>query len=235
MLDVKNLTVSYGAVAAVKGIDFHLQKGEMIALLGANGAGKSSTLNAIMGLVPCTCDTLSIDGKPMQSRPVEARAAAGVGFSPEGRRVFGGMSVFDNLRAGGYRLSAEKCQIQMDAMMDRFPVLRERADQLAGSLSGGEQQMLAIARALMHEPTFLILDEPSLGLAPRIVADLFVLVDEMHQDGLSVLLVEQNVRRSLAIADRGYILELGRITREGPASEMANDPDVINAYLKKAE
>ena len=231
MLNIAGLQVTYGAITAVRGISLEIARGELVALLGANGAGKTSTLNAIMGFVPYQSTRMHFKEQNLNGLPVEARPGLGIAYSPEGRRVFGGMTVLENLRAGGNQLKGIALTKKITEVVQRFPVLEERSGQLAGSLSGGEQQMLAIARALMTEPDFLILDEPSLGLAPKIVADVFNLIDELHQDGMTILLVEQNVRKSLAIADRAYVMELGEIHQSGLAHELANDPAVINAYL----
>ena len=234
MLTVTDLTVAYGAIAAVRGVSLTIEKGELVALLGANGAGKTSTLNAIMGFVPHEAEALTFNGTSISALPVEARPDMGIAYSPEGRRVFKSMTVHENLRAGGNQLKGQVLHDRIEHVVQRFPVLKERFTQIAGSLSGGEQQMLAIARALMLEPQFLILDEPSLGLAPKIVSEVFGMIDELHQDGITILLVEQNVRKSLAIADRGYVMELGNIRQSGDAETLRNDPEIINAYLGHA-
>ena len=231
MLTVSNLTVAYGAITAVRGISFDIQQGELVALLGANGAGKTSTLNAVMGFVKHQADAMHFAEQDISSLSVEARPDWGIAYSPEGRRVFGSMTVHENLRAGGNRLKGTELQQRIEQVAQRFPVLKERFHQTAGSLSGGEQQMLAIARALMLEPKFLILDEPSLGLAPKIVSEVFELIAELHADGMTILLVEQNVRKSLAIADRAYVMELGQIRQSGMATDLRADKGVIDAYL----
>ncbi len=231
MLTVTDLSVSYGPIAAVKSISLEVNKGELVTILGANGAGKSSTLNAIMGLAPITGGTISFNGQVLNKLPVEKRHPMGIGFSPEGRRVFGPLSVRDNLMAGGNELTGHDLDTQIDKVIQRFPILKERIDQEAETLSGGEQQMLAIARALMHDPEFIILDEPSLGLAPKIVSEVFDLIAALHEEGTTVLLVEQNIRKSLAIADRAYVMELGGITRAGDAKTLRNDPNILEAYL----
>ncbi|HER26462.1 MAG TPA: ABC transporter ATP-binding protein [Rhodospirillales bacterium] len=231
MLKVNNLEVNYGPVAAVKGISFEVQKGELVTIIGANGAGKSSTLNAIMGLVAMTAGEIELSGQSLAEISVEKRACMGLAFSPEGRRVFNSLSVIDNLRAGGMTLSSSKSIERMDVMLEQFPDLRERAHQDAGTLSGGEQQMLAIARALMIDPSCLILDEPSLGLAPKIVSQVFKLIDDLRRSGVTILLVEQNVKKSLAIADRAYVMELGCIVQSGSAQELIQDKEIRDRYL----
>lgn len=231
MLSVTDLIVSYGPIAAVKSISFEVKKGELVTLLGANGAGKSSTLNAIMGLAPITGGTIKFHDHFLNTLPVEKRHPLGIGFSPEGRRVFAPLTVRDNLIAGGNELSGHDLENRIEQVIERFPVLRERMEQEAGTLSGGEQQMLAIARALMHEPEFLILDEPSLGLAPKIVSEVFDLISALHSEGATILLVEQNIRKSLAIAERAFVMELGQISQSGDAGEMRKDPKILEAYL----
>ncbi len=230
MLSVNDLQVSYGPVRAVHGVSFEVKSGELVTIIGANGAGKTSTLNAVVGLVPAA-GRVVFSGKDLLAQPTEVRAQLGIGVAPEGRRVFGPLSVRDNLIAGGATLSPSQCEARMDEVMGRFPVLQQRVAQEAGTLSGGEQQMLAIARALMPNPSFLILDEPSLGLAPKIVSQVFELIAELKAEGTTILLVEQNVRKSLAVADRAYVMELGRIVREGIATELAADPAIHEAYL----
>ncbi len=231
MLAVSNLKVNYGPVAAVKGISFEVSKGEIVTIIGANGAGKTTTLNAIMGLVTPTSGTIRLKGESMARLAVESRAGLGLSYSPEGRRVFKSLSVLDNLRAGGATLPRARADRRMSVVMEQFPLLRERRHQDAGTLSGGEQQMLAIARALMVEPTCLVLDEPSLGLAPKIVSRVFEIISELRTSGVTILLVEQNVKKSLAIADRAYVMELGKIVRSGSADELARDPEIHGSYL----
>lgn len=231
MLVVSDLHVSYGPVVAVKGISFNVDKGELVTIIGANGAGKSTTLNAIMGLVPPVSGSIVLKGVPLDKVPVENRTDMGLSFSPEGRRVFKPLSVLDNLRAGGTTLSRTRAEQRIAAVMDQFPLLKERRHQEAGTLSGGEQQMLAIARALMVEPTCLILDEPSLGLAPKIVTQVFEIIADLRRSGVTILLVEQNIKKSLAIADRAYVMELGKIVKSGTAKELASDPEILESYL----
>jgi branched-chain amino acid transport system ATP-binding protein len=234
MLNVQNLEVSYGPVAAVKGVSFEVAKGELVTIIGANGAGKSTTLNAVMGLVAIAGGDIALNGASLLKVPVEGRAGLGMSYSPEGRRVFKALSVLENLKAGGTILSRGETETRIEAAMDRFPALRERRAQDAGTLSGGEQQMLAIARALMVSPEFLILDEPSLGLAPKVVSQVFAIIAELRQAGVTILLVEQNVHKSLAVADRAYVMELGRIVKSGPAGELASDPRIHDSYLGSA-
>lgn len=231
LLNVKNLTVAYGPVKAVKGIDFKVDEGELVTIIGANGAGKTSTLNAIMGLVPIQKGQITYTGKDLDKLAVEKKSILGIGISPEGRRVFCGLSVRENLIAGGMTLSSSLCDERIDIVTERFPILRERIDQDAGTLSGGEQQMLAIARALMISPKFLILDEPSLGLAPKIVSEVFELIEQLNKEGMSILLVEQNVKKSLAIAHRAYVMELGLIVKQGDAKTLAQDDSIQDSYL----
>lgn len=235
MLNVQDLHVSYGLVAAVKGISFDVSRGELVTIIGANGAGKSTTLNALMGLVPMASGAIKLNGDSLAEVSVENRIGLGMGYAPEGRRVFNSLSVLENLKAGGITLSKAKMDSRIQEVMDRFPILRERRHQDAGVLSGGEQQMLAIARALMVNPDFLILDEPSLGLAPKIVSVVFDIISELKQAGVTILLVEQNVKKSLAVADRAYVMELGLIVKSGPAAELADDPEIQDSYLGSME
>lgn len=234
LLDIESLQVRYGAITAVHGVDLSVNDGELVTVIGANGAGKTSTLNAIMGLVPAAGGTVRFRGQPLADVPIESRSALGLAMSPEGRRVFAPLSVRENLVVGGVGLSPDDSEKRLQDMVERFPILGERIDQLAGTLSGGEQQMLAIARALMSSPQCLILDEPSLGLAPKIVSQVFELIAELHAEGVSVLLVEQNVQKSLAIADRAYVMELGRVVLSGSADELARDSSIQDRYLGAA-
>ncbi len=231
MLNVQDIHVSYGLVAAVKGISFDVAQGELVTIIGANGAGKSTTLNALMGLVPLASGEIKLNGDCLSQVSVENRIGLGMGYAPEGRRVFSSLSVLENLKAGGITLGKNEMDKRIQEVMDRFPVLRERRDQDAGVLSGGEQQMLAIARALMVNPNFLILDEPSLGLAPKIVSVVFDIIRELKEAGVTILLVEQNVKKSLAVADRAYVMELGLIVKSGPAAELADNPEIQDSYL----
>lgn len=231
MLEVSGLKVKYAEVEAVKGISLSVPKGSIVVLLGANGAGKSSTLNAITGLVAST-GSISFEGKPLSGQPAEEIVKRGIALTPEGRRVFPSLSVADNLHLGGAaHASGAELKRRMEAELDRFPILRERYHQKAGLLSGGEQQMLAIARSLMADPRLLLLDEPSLGLAPLIVDKVFELIAELKRRGLTILLVEQNAERALEIADHGYVLQTGQIVLEGSGAELARSDLVKQAYL----
>jgi branched-chain amino acid transport system ATP-binding protein len=244
ILEVKNLTVEYGAIRAVKGISFNVNKGNIFAILGANGAGKSATLRTISGIVKPKSGEIVFDGKNIVGKSIYSIAKYGISHSPEGRQILSGLTVEENLKVGTYSLvrrnrgpetkSGEQNREYVYAM---FPVLKERRKQQANTLSGGEQQMLAIGRALMSSPKILILDEPSLGLAPIIVRNIFRSIKEISLEGTTILIVEQNALQTLKIADYAIVLELGKITIEGPAQELINDQRLIDAYLgnKKQE
>ena len=231
MLEVSDLKVKYGEVAAVKGVSLSVPQGSIVVLLGANGAGKSSTLNAIAGLVVST-GSIRFEDAPLSGRPAEDIVKRGIALTPEGRRVFPSLSVADNLHLGGaaHAYGAE-LKGRVEAELDRFPILRERYHQKAGLLSGGEQQMLAIARSLMAGPRLLLLDEPSLGLAPLIVDKVFDLILDLKSRGLTILLVEQNAERALEIADHGYVLQTGQVVLEGTGAELVRSDLVKQAYL----
>lgn len=231
MLDVQDLHVSYGAIKAIKGISFHVKKGEVVSLIGANGAGKTSTLRAISGIVPST-GKIELGDDCLQSTPPSRRVRLGLGHSPEGRGIFPLMSVKENLELGAYSRN-DNAEIKKDLEMcfGLFPILKERITQAAGTMSGGEQQMLAISRALMSRPRLLLLDEPSLGLAPIIVAQIFNIIKKVNQEGMTILLVEQNARMALKVSNRAYVLETGTITLEGPGQELLNNDDVRRSYL----
>jgi branched-chain amino acid transport system ATP-binding protein len=232
MLSVENLVMRYGPIEAVCGITFEVAQGEIVALLGANGAGKSTTLASIAGLLKPTSGTINYGGRPIAGLPPEILSRQGIGLVPEGRRVFASLSVGENLWLGGAsHASAEECKTRQAELEERFPILRERVRQKAGLLSGGEQQMLAIARALMSKPKLLLLDEPSLGLAPQMVERVFDLITSLRDEGLTILLVEQNVPMSLAIADRGIVLANGRIAMSGKGADLARDSKVSQTYL----
>ncbi len=233
MLEVENLTVRYGAVQAVRGVSLQVRKGELVTLLGANGAGKSSTLMAIAGALPATGGQVHLAGKNVTRFSPERMVRLGVATVPETRNVFPDLTVAENLRLGAFvhRRDTAAVAHDLNMLLERFPVLAERADQAAGTLSGGEQQMLVIARALMSRPKLLMLDEPSLGLAPVIVTKVFEMIESLKNAGLTILLVEQNARKGLAIADRAYVMRLGRIEAEGPAAEIATATELKSLYL----
>ena len=231
LLQVEDLAAGYGAFGVLHGVSLHVHAGEVVALLGANGVGKTTLNRALSGLIPPRAGRIRFDGADLAGRDHADIVRAGLIHVPEGRRVFPNMTVRDNLLLGAtVRARTARARTLLE-VLDIFPRLAERQRQLAGSMSGGEQQMLAIGRGLMGQPRLLILDEPSLGLSPRLVEDLFALITRLHQRGLSILLVEQNVVQSLAIADRAYVMEHGRIALDGPASTLAADPRLRAAYL----
>ncbi len=232
MLSVSGLKVAYGAVEAVRGIELSIEQGELVALLGANGAGKSSSLNALIGLVPASGGRVSFLSEDITGLPTEQLVRKGMTLSPEGRRVFASLTVGENLRIGAYgRMDRRSLSESYERVFSLFPILKERETQLAGTLSGGQQQMLAIGRALMIEPRLLLLDEPSLGLAPQIVETIFELIAMLRRQGITILMVEQNVAMSLDIIDRGYVMAGGRIVAAGSAQELKSSSVVENAYL----
>jgi branched-chain amino acid transport system ATP-binding protein len=232
LLSVQSLQVRYGPIEAVRGIDFEIREGEIVAFLGANGAGKSSTLNALVGLVPVADGRVIYGTTDVTNSAPESRAATGMTLSPEGRRVFGTLSVAENLMMGAYSITdKDAVAAAWDRVYSLFPILHERRDQFAGTLSGGQQQMLAVGRALMSNPRLLLLDEPSLGLAPKIVGQIFDLIARLREQGVTLVLVEQNVSMALDIADRGYVLAAGRIVAAAPASELAQSDVLQSAYL----
>ncbi len=232
MLEIKNLHVYYGAIHALKGIDFHLNEGEIVALIGANGAGKSTTLNSISGLQRARSGEIIFQGENLSQTPPQLIVRKGIIQVPEGRKIFAPLTVMENLEMGAFT-SNDKNQfrLDLDAVFKRFPRLKERIKQLGGTLSGGEQQMLAIARGLMARPKLLLLDEPSMGLAPILVEQIFDIIQDINRQGTSSLLVEQNAQMALSIADRGYVMETGKVVLEGRADELLRDPMVISAYL----
>ena len=231
LLEVRNLQVNYGPIQAVKGIDLDVEKGTLVALLGANGAGKTTTLRAITGMVKAYGSVHLGETEILGQRGYKT-ARMGVNMSPEGRLIFAGLTVEENLKAGAYCIkSAKQYQKNMDRVQELFPILKERRRQQAGTLSGGEQQMLAIGRALMADPEILLLDEPSLGLAPLIIQDIFKTLQAIRSEGTTILKVEQNALATLKIADYGYVLELGKISMHGPASQLVRDERLIEAYL----
>ena len=231
MLEVSNLKVSYGPIEVVHGIDLTVNEGECVALIGANGAGKSSTLKAICGLVPASHGSIRFEGNDITNGSGHAIVKSGITMCPEGRQVFPQMNVLQNLRMGAYARTDEAQTADLDEMMDMFPILRERATQAAGTLSGGEQEMLAIARALMARPKLCIFDEPSLGLAPKIVAEVGETINRIKAMGKTILLVEQNSLMALRLADRAYLFEAGEIVLSGTGAELQSHPEVAKAYL----
>ena len=232
-LTIRDLCVSYGRIEALKCVNMEVREGEIVAILGANGAGKSSLLRAISGLAPLSGGEILSYSKPIHTVPAEKLVSRGIVQSPEGRQIFAELTVVDNLIAGGFTVSAAERKTNLAMVYERFPILGKRAKQVAGTLSGGEQQMLAIGRALMANPKILLLDEPSLGLAPLIVRDIFNIVEMLNQQGVTVVLVEQNAKQSLKIAHYAYVLEVGSVSIEGPAEELLRDERVIDAYLGK--
>lgn len=232
LLEVKGLHVNYGAIEAIKGIDLYVNKGEVVTILGANGAGKTTTLRTISGLLKASEGSIIFDGKEITQIPAHEIVSLGMSHSPEGRRVFGTLSVEENLMMGAYSLKKYDATT-LDWIYEILPRLYERKKQLAGTLSGGEQQMLAIGRAIMSKPKLLILDEPSLGLAPVLVKVIFKAIKEISKSGVTVLLVEQNAKAALKLANRGYVLELGKITHSGSSEELLNSEMIQEAYLGK--
>jgi branched-chain amino acid transport system ATP-binding protein len=227
LLEIEKLEVSYGGIAAVKGIDLQVGEGELVCLIGANGAGKSSTLKAITRLLPARAAKLRYAGEDISRAPVHTLPAKGLAMVPEGRGIFPQLTVDENLAMGAYCRGARSAEAQYE----RFPRLKERRDQVAGTLSGGEQQMLALGRALMSEPKLLLLDEPSMGLAPMMVLKIFEIVAEIARQGVTILLVEQNALLALQLAQRGYVMESGTIALEGDAKALLDNPRVREAYL----
>ena len=231
LLSVRDLHVSYGAIKAVRGISFDIERGEIVTLIGANGAGKSTTLNTIAGLIKPDSGSIELSGESIVGVRPHRIVEKGLALCPEGRRVFTRMSVAENLDMGGYtRTDAENAET-IKVVYERFPRLRERVGQAAGTMSGGEQQMLAMGRALMSKPDLLMLDEPSMGLAPILVQEIFDIIKELNRQGTTILLVEQNASMALSIADRGYVLEVGRTVKSGSGKELLHDDDVRKAYL----
>ncbi len=231
LLEIRGLSAHYGRICALREIDLFVREGELVALVGANGAGKTTLLRTISGVHPASAGTIRFAGEEITRLPAPRRVTLGIAQVPEGRQVFGPMSVEDNLRLGAFTRPRREAERTLRTMYELFPRLRERRNQPAGTLSGGEQQMLAMARALMIEPRLLLLDEPSMGLAPRMVEQIFETIRELKSRGTTMLLVEQNAFAALAIADRGYVLESGRVTLCGSARELLADEGVKSAYL----
>ena len=232
MLKVENLQVYYGAIHALQGISFNLEKGEIVALIGANGAGKSTALNTISGILRPREGTVIFEEQEIHEMPPQDIVRKSIIQVPEGRKIFSRMTVTENLEMGAYtQTDREVINHDMESVFERFPRLRERRSQLGGTLSGGEQQMLAIGRGLMAHPTLLLLDEPSMGLSPILVEQIFDIIQDINEQGTSILLVEQNAQMALAIADRAYVLETGKIVMQGTGDNLLKDPSVIEAYL----
>lgn len=232
MLEIKDLQVHYGMIQAIKGIDFEVKKGEVVALIGANGAGKTTILHTVSGLLQASGGSVSFEGKDITKMPGHKIVALGMAHVPEGRRVFAQLSVYENLLMGAYtRKDKQEIRESLDTVYSRFPRLEERKTQPAGTLSGGEQQMLAMGRALMSHPSIILMDEPSMGLSPIFVNEIFDIIKEVSAAGTTVLLVEQNAKKALDIADRAYVLETGKIVLSGKADELKNDDAVKKAYL----
>ena len=232
ILSIDHINVHYGAIHALKDVSFNLNENEIIALIGANGAGKSTSLNTISGVLHPTSGSITYLGEDIANTTPQEIVRKGIIQVPEGRRIFASMSVWENLEIGGYnRKNKAENRERMEAMFERFPRLKERRNQAGGTLSGGEQQMLAIARSLMADPKVLLLDEPSMGLAPILVEQIFDIIREINEGGTSIVLVEQNALMALSIADRGYVLDTGRVVLEGSSEDLLHDPLVINAYL----
>ena len=232
MLEVKDLEVYYGMIQAIKGISFEVNKGEVIALIGANGAGKTTTLHTITGLLSPKKGSVMFEGKDITKIPAHKIVSMGMAHVPEGRRVFADLSVYENLKLGAYtRKDKENLNKDLESIYERFPRLAERKNQSAGTLSGGEQQMLAMGRALMSKPSIILMDEPSMGLSPILVNKIFDIIESISKSGTTVLLVEQNAKKALSIADRAYVLETGKIVTSGKASELLEDDSIKKAYL----
>ena len=232
MLEVKDLSVYYGVIQALKGISFKVNEGEVIALIGANGAGKTTILHAVSGLLSPKAGSIDFEGHDLIKTPSHKIVSLGMSHVPEGRRVFSQLSVYDNLRLGAYtRNDKDEIEQSLQHVYKRFPRLKERKNQFAGTLSGGEQQMLAMGRALMASPKIILMDEPSMGLSPIMVSEIFDIIKSISTSGTTVLLVEQNAKKALSIADRGYVLETGKIVLEGKASELLDDDTIKKAYL----
>ena len=232
MLEVKDLQVSYGMIQAIKGISFEVNQGEVIALIGANGAGKTTILHTVTGLLAPKKGSIIFEGQDITKVPAHKIVSMGMAHVPEGRRVFAQLSVYDNLKMGAYtRTDKNEIEESLEMVYKRFPRLQERKNQMAGTLSGGEQQMLAMGRALMSKPKIILMDEPSMGLSPIFVNEIFNIIQEVSASGTTVLLVEQNAKKALSIADRAYVLETGNIALEGDAKILMNDDSIKKAYL----
>ena len=232
LLEVKNLEVYYGVICALKGISFEVNEGEIVSLIGANGAGKTTMMQSVVGLIPKRNGSVIFDGHDITKTPCHKIVGLGMTQVPEGRRIFQELSVYENLMMGAYTIKdQQKFKEDLESIYERFPRLAERRNQIAGTLSGGEQQMLAMSRALMSHPKLMMLDEPSMGLAPILVDQIFDIIKELHKAGTTILLVEQNARKALQVADRAYVLETGNITLAGTGAELASSDAVKKAYL----
>ncbi|MCR4718815.1 MAG: ABC transporter ATP-binding protein [Firmicutes bacterium] len=232
MLQVNDLCVSYGVINAIKGVSFTVNKGEIISLIGSNGAGKTTILHTITGLVPAKSGSIVFEGHELTKTPAHKIVAMGMAHVPEGRRIFQELTVYENLKLGAFTLS-DKAEIEKNLIYvyQHFPRLKERKNQIAGTLSGGEQQMLAMGRALMSNPEIILMDEPSMGLSPILVSEIFQIIKEVSEDGKTILLVEQNAKKALSISDRAYVLETGKIALSGDAKELMNNENIKKAYL----
>lgn len=232
LLEVKDLQVFYGVIQALKGISFSVEEGEIVTLIGANGAGKTTTMQTIVGLIPSKGGTITYNGKDITKLPSHKIVSQGLTQVPEGRRIFQELTVYDNLMLGAYlEKDVKKIKERIEEVFEQFPILKERRTQVAGTLSGGEQQMLAMSRALMANPKILMLDEPSMGLSPLLVSQVFEIIQDMNRKGITILLVEQNAEKALSIADRAYVLANGLITHSGTGAELAGSEEIKKAYL----
>ena len=232
LLEVKDLQVYYGVICALKGISFEVNEGEIVSLIGANGAGKTTMMQSVVGIIPKKSGTVIFDGKDISKMPCHKIVQLGMTQVPEGRRIFQELSVYENLMMGAYTVrNSQQFKEDLDSVFERFPRLAERRNQIAGTLSGGEQQMLAMSRALMIRPKLLMLDEPSMGLAPILVDQIFEIIKELNKQGTTILLVEQNANKALEISDRAYVLETGSISLSGTGAELASSDEVRKAYL----
>ena len=232
MFEIRDLVVHYGVIQALNNISLNVEEGEIVTLIGANGAGKTTTLRAISGLIPASSGSILFQGEDITKMTAPKRVALGISQAPEGRRIFSDMTVLENLELGAF-LRTDKAEVKadIDNVCERFPILKDRRKQLAGTLSGGEQQMLSMGRALMSRPRIMLLDEPSMGLAPMFVSSIFSIIKEINKAGTTVLLVEQNARMALAITNRAYVIETGRIVASGTGEELAKSDEIIKAYL----
>ena len=232
MLTVENLNVYYGMIHALKNVYFHVEEGEIVALIGANGAGKTTTLQTVSGMLQAKSGSVHFENQDITKMPSHRIVQLGISHVPEGRRMFANLTVYENLRMGAYtRKDKKEIEESLARVYERFPRLKERTRQLAGTLSGGEQQMLAMGRALMSNPRLLLLDEPSMGLSPLLVSEIFDIIESISKQGVTILLVEQNAKKALSIADRGYVLETGNIVMEDSAQALLNNEDIKKAYL----